>query len=499
MQAERQPADWPALARRYYLTMAIPFAIDGVITLIVASIVDYGGIIPRNLLTSGIFLLAGLHLAARWRYAPIAASLAAGIDMKRMEASLTQLPLHSAMYAGGAYLVVVASRMFPPLLFGVAIPFGRLDATLLPTWLDAVLTTAVSGGFMFVVIYFRVSDFLEALCTRVFEANGANLGLFYGRFGLKIGVAMVFSALAPLLLIAGDVASYSGDRLVSEIGVDIAVSLYGLAALLFWAVRTLGRPLARLDEGMKRAAAGDLTVRLPVTSNEEIGALTDRFNRMVEGLRERERLRETFGKYVSESVASELLREAPDGHLEGRTAEATLMFTDIEGFTTLSERLAPSDVIRLLNEYLPRVVEPIQRHGGVVNGFIGDGLFASFNMPLAADGHAARAVAAARDIQKALADFRTQDGHALVTRIGINTGSVVGGTIGSGERLSYTLLGDAVNAAARLEALNKAHGTRILLSDATREAAGDGHEYRFVGEVTLRGKSGTLRVFTLAD
>jgi class 3 adenylate cyclase len=486
------------LQRQYYLTMAAPFVIDMVITAIVVANVANADILERNLLTGGVLLLAGLHLYARRRYAPIAAALTGGVDMKRMERALTQLPLHSAKWAGTAYLAVMSLRLLPPLLFDGWSPFGEVDGTRTPTWLDASLTIAVSGGFMFVAIYFVASDFLERLCARIFAASGANLGLFFGRFASKLGVALAFSSVAPMVLIAGDLASYSGERLTDEITVDLSVSVFGLVALLWWATRTLGRPLARLDEGMRLAAEGDLGVRLPVTSNEEIGALTARFNAMVEGLRERERIRETFGKYVSESVAGELLRDAPDGRLDGRTAEATLMFTDIAGFTTLSESLPPADVIRLLNDYLPRVVEPIQRHGGVVNGFIGDGLFASFNMPLAAADHAARAVAAAREIQSALADFRTATGEALVTRIGINTGTVVGGTIGAGDRLSYTLLGDAVNAAARLEALNKLHGTTILLSEATRTAAGGAFEYRPVGEVELRGRAETMRVFTLA-
>src|SRR5262245_19745381 len=124
---------------------------------------------------------------------------------------------------------------------------------------------------------------------------------------------------------------------------------------------------------MSRVEAGELDVRLPVTSNEEIGKLTSRFNEMVAGLRDRQRIRETFGKYVSESVASALLRETGDGRLEGETREATVLFTDIDGFTTLSEHVAPEVLIEVLNEYLEVVVEPIQRHGGVVNCFIGDG------------------------------------------------------------------------------------------------------------------------------
>jgi class 3 adenylate cyclase len=487
-----------AFARRYYATMAVPFAIDVAITSIIETMIDVDGLLVRNLATGALLLLAALHVEARRLYRPVAAALASGGGMAAMEKTLTQLPLHSARAAGTLYLVVLALRLFPQLLFDGAALFGPVEAGDRLTWLDAILTTLVSGGFMFVVVYFLVSDFLERFCAHLFAATGANLGLFYGRFGTKLGVALLFASLAPMALVAADVVSYTGERLQSEIAVDLSVSAFGLAALLYWATRTLGRPLARLDDGMRRAAAGDLTVRLPVTSNEEIGALTARFNLMVAGLAERERLRETFGKYVSETVAAELLRDATDGHLEGRTGEATLMFTDIAGFTSLSETLSPDEVIGLLNRYLPLVIEPVQRHGGVVNGFTGDGLFASFNMPLALPGHAAHAVAAAREIQAALAEFRAAGGRELATRIGLNTGPVVGGTIGAGERLGYTLLGDAVNAAARLEALNKTYGTRILMSESTVAAAGGGPEFVPVDETALRGRAGTTRVFTLA-
>jgi len=499
MEPAREAA-WKHVERRYYAIMAVPFLLDAAIALVITLVADIPGLHERNLATGLVLLLAGLHVAARRLYAPIGENLRRGGGMALMERALTQLPLRSAIAAGTLYLVAVVLRLVPPLLFDGAalfedVPFEqRLGA------LDAAMTILVSGGFMFVVVYFLASDYLERLCARIFEETGENLGLFFGRFGLKLGYALVFAALAPLALVATDLASYSGDRLAAEIYIDLSTSLFGVLALLFWAAGTLGRPLRRLDAGMRAAAAGDLGVRLPVTSNEEIGALTGRFNRMLEGLRERERLRETFGKFVDESVAAQLVGSLANGRIEGRTSEATLIFTDIQGFTALSERLAPADIIRLLNAYLPLVVAPIRRHGGVVNSFTGDGLFASFNLPLPLDGHAARAVAAAREIRQVLADFRAPDGTPLATRIGINTGPVVGGTIGTDDRLSYTLLGDAVNAAARLQDLNKTYGTRILLSAATRAAAdGAGFAFRAVGDVVLRGRKESVRVFTLAD
>ena len=150
------------------------------------------------------------------------------------------------------------------------------------------------------------------------------------------------------------------------------------------------------------------------------------------------------------------------------------MFTDIEGFTSLSERLAPAEVASILNAYLATVVPVIQRHGGVVNSFIGDGLFASFNLPLPLENHAAAAIQAALEIQQAW-PARPSAGRAdLRTRIGINTGTVIGVTIGTENRLNYTLLGDAVNVASRVEQLNKQFGTGILATESTVRAAGDG-------------------------
>ena len=215
-------------------------------------------------------------------------------------------------------------------------------------------------------------------------------------------------------------------------------------------------------------------MRVPVTSNDEVGELTGQFNNMVEGLREREQIRETFGRYVDESVAATILRRQGEGALAGETGEATILFTDIAGFTTIAEYLAPHELVAALNEYLETVLEPIRAHGGVVNTFIGDGLFASFNMPLACEDHAVAAVRAAIDIQRAVGSRTFGDlGVALATRIGISTGHVIGGSVGAGQRMSFTLLGDTVNLAARLEELNKQHGTRILVSQSTREACGD--------------------------
>ncbi|MCX7365980.1 MAG: adenylate/guanylate cyclase domain-containing protein [Alphaproteobacteria bacterium] len=290
--------------------------------------------------------------------------------------------------------------------------------------------------------------------------------------------------------------SYAGERLLREAAVDIAGSVLGAVATYYWISLALTRPVVRLDRGMRRVSGGDLAVRLPVTSDDEIGRATDGFNRMVEGLAERRYLRDTFGKYVSETVAVAIL----DGHeRHGRVAdtlaEATLMFTDIEGFTALSETLPPAEVASILNDYLGTIVPAIERHGGVVNNFIGDGLFASFNLPLAQANHAAAALTAALEIQQALTSRTFASGVRVRSRIGINTGPVIGVSIGTENRLSYTLLGDAVNVASRVEQLNKQFGSLILATESTVLAAGDGFACVRLGETGVRGHRGDVVVY----
>ena len=305
-------------------------------------------------------------------------------------------------------------------------------------------------------------------------------------------------SIAPLAAIVVDLFSYTGERQQSEILVDVASAVLGVAITAYYVGRSLLRPIVTLSGAMTRVAEGDLAVRVPVTSNDEVGELTGRFNTMVEGLQEREKIRETFGRYVDENVAATILRRQGEGALAGETGEATILFTDIAGFTTIAEYLQPHELVTALNEYLETVLAPISTQGGVVNTFIGDGLFASFNMPLACDDHAAAAVRAAIDIQRAVGARTFGDmGVSFATRIGISTGAVIGGSVGAGQRMSFTLMGDTVNLAARLEQLNKDHGTRILVSQSTRDACGERFAFQPLGSVSVRGRSEQINIFSL--
>ena len=482
-----------AIVYRYYLAMAVPFVIDLITLGAYAVVFGAPEILPPTMLISAAFLAVGVGTLAYFLIRPVSRFIAGEISFAQIENTLTNLPRRSAAVMVVCYAPMIALRMTAR---RIDIDFAALPED--PAWLDTISSFFVATGFNVLLTFFVVSAYLDQLCEHLFETRGVNLHIFHGRFRRKIAFALLFVAFAGMTLLSADIASYSGERLIQEATLDVVGSSLGIVFMFFWINHALSRPVARLDHGMRRVAKGDYAIRLPVTSDDEMGHAAGRFNQMVAGLSEREYLRDTFGKYVSKSVATAILDDQlRRGRVADTTAEATVMFTDIAGFTSLSERMAPAEVARMLNAYLGAVVPAIQRHGGVVNNFIGDGLFASFNLPLACDNHAAAALEAALDIQQALATEPFTGLAPLQTRIGINTGTVIGVTIGTENRLNYTLLGDAVNIASRVEQLNKQFGTRILATESTVKAAGSPPSCTRLGETDVRGHMGNVVVYRI--
>ena len=284
-----------------------------------------------------------------------------------------------------------------------------------------------------------------------------------------------------------------------EIANVVGVGVMAVAISAYFITRSLLRPIRILSRRHGQGRRGRLcSQRVPVTSNDEVGELTGQFNNMVEACASANASARPSAAMSTRASAATILQREGEGVLAGETREATILFTDIAGFTTIAEHLAPDALVAALNEYLETVLEPIRAHGGVVNTFIGDGLFASFNMPLACENHACAAVRAAIDIQRAVGGRTFGDmGVALATRIGISTGHVIGGSVGAGRRLSFTLLGDTVNLAARLEQLNKDYGTRILVSEQHARGLRRPVRLRGLGSVAVRGRSDAAVVFSV--
>ena len=207
-----------------------------------------------------------------------------------------------------------------------------------------------------------------------------------------------------------------------------------------------------------------------------------------------------LSRFVPEEVAQRVI-QSEEGAITGKgeVSECTILFTDIEGFTAISETLPPEQLIDALNRYFSLIAEPIARFGGVISQFQGDAVLATFNVPRPDSEHAANAVRAALAIQQLLNGVEFGDGIAFNTRVGINTGPVVGGLVGSGDRVGYTVHGDNVNLTARLEQLNKDYGTRIIVAQSTRDEIADGtFDFSELGEVALRGLNRPVRIYTVS-
>src|SRR5262245_20285590 len=263
--------------------------------------------------------------------------------------------------------------------------------------------------------------------------------------------------------------------------------------------RFINRPVQALRAALARVAAGDLTARVPVRSTDELGELNMHFNAMVEQLRAAGRARELFGRYVSQAVAREALGRGAS--LESTLVRATAMFVDLRGFTSIAQVTPVQDVVRMLNAFYGTVERVCDREGGVITQFLGDGAIVVFGGPLRpANDHARRAVRAAITLQWSLVNHPPLAGIGrLQAGIGICTGDMVAGHIRANERLVYTIVGDAVNQAARLQVKTRDLGTAILLTATTHAALGeeDGFYLRPVGAVPLRGIEAHVEVFAV--
>lgn len=254
----------------------------------------------------------------------------------------------------------------------------------------------------------------------------------------------------------------------------------------------IARPLAALAEAMARVEQGDLSLQARETAaRDEVGDLSRAFNRMIGGLRERERLRGTLGRYVSGDVAERILAEQDDLSLKGELRRITVLFLDVRGFTSVSERLRPPEVLELLNEYFHVVVDKVQAHGGSVNKFIGDAAMCIWGAPRPLEHPELSAVRCALDIRAAAAAL-TEGRRAagLVTvglGIGINAGEAVAGNLGAAQRLEYTVIGDAVNLAQRLE--SQARAGEIIVSQSVRDRVAAHVDLVARDPVKLKGKS----------
>jgi adenylate cyclase len=309
---------------------------------------------------------------------------------------------------------------------------------------------------------------------------------------LMLAVIFVFGVYGAMVAAALDRAPEEpvvfgaiGLGLLLGVGVPITVGLLFSPSL---------QPIRDLAEGTERVAAGDYSQRLPVVQDDDLGALAASFNRMQAGLAERQRLQVAFGTYVDPALAARLLQQGDDV-FTGERRDVTVMFVDVRDFTPFAEANTAEDTVSRLNALFEIVVPSVVDVGGHVNKFLGDGAMVVFGAPNDLADHADAAVSAAVLIHRSVAE---RFGGELRIGIGINTGKVIAGTIGAGGKLEFTLIGDAVNVAARVEQLTKTTGDTILLTQHCVDAL----IFRPPGLIdrgfhVLKGKSAAVQVFSL--
>jgi len=311
--------------------------------------------------------------------------------------------------------------------------------------------------------------------------HGADLGVF--------GVAM---------------PAYQQEQSLTQVVMALFFSLAVVAIVLvgIWISAQVVRPVLELVRAARRVEGGDLSRKVVVRTGDEIGLLGHAFNRMVQGLRVKEFIHDAFGRFVSRDVADALLRGSI--RMEGEKRVASMLFADIRDFTRLSEQLDPTVMVKILNDYFTAMVEEANTRGGTVNKFGGDSTLVIFGAPVDHPDHADRAVQAALGMRRRLAQLNaerlTRGEVPIRMGIGINTGEVVAGTVGSRDRMEYTVIGDPVNLSARVQGLNKEFPEYdILISVYTRAALCEQDRYviRNLGPMSLKGKSEAVDIFAV--
>ena len=259
----------------------------------------------------------------------------------------------------------------------------------------------------------------------------------------------------------------------------------------FYMSTRFSKPIYNLVEGTGKIKNGNFNHRIEVSRNDEIGDLTVAFNDMIEGLRKKEVMQDAFGKYVTSEVVDMILQNPDEKWFKGKIIDATVMFADIRGFTSFSEKRDPAEVVNVLNEYFTMATEIIFKYGGHVDKFIGDEIMSVFGAIVEQKGHPAKAVMAAVALQNELKDRNLQkqksEDTAIRVGIGISTGELIAGNIGSNKRMEYTVIGDIVNVASRLTRL--AGPDEIVISDSVYQMVSDIVVAEQVEPVAVKGKA----------
>ena len=422
---------------------------------------------------------------------------------EKLKQRAVQLPLVMATASLSGWLsnllIMIAYSFIAKYKLGIAI---RLLVT----------TSAISSLMVGISSFTMVYLILEALNQRILlpllfpEGKISTVHTsFRPTFGVLLAMTFIISSLWPMaylingmsaILINNGIKIHKGLLFISSV---LLVTAFLITLMLS---RKIVSPLKELTHAAERIKAGDYKTKLHIITNDEMGSLADTFNDMTCALAEKEFMRDTFGKVVDPNVRDYLMKSGVA--LKGESLEVTVLFCDIRSFTAMSEKMQAEEVVSLLNRYFTVLGKCIAKHNGIINKYIGDAIMAMFGAPIKSETHAQDAYLAALDMRHSLAALNEElcaEGKSpLRFGIGIHTGKVFAGTIGASDRMEYTIIGDTVNTASRMESLCKTYKTDILLSEATVLQLGKNlqeSKVNFFDEASIRGKEDKIRVYTI--
>ena len=459
------------------------------------------------LLVSSLVRLSGPWTAALNRVQELPTLPPAEAEVVRRRALLFPYFLAGLSLLGWTLAGIIWGVIWP-LLAGVFTPYHSLR--------QLFGNTVIAGGVTVAFIFFASEYQWRRRLPEFFPRGDLSAVRRVPRFTVRVRLLAIFLLIGVVPLAVLGMFAYT--RAVALVGADPATAAYivdalrltilfllgvGVAAavgLSVLAAHSVAAPLKDVEAAMAEVERGRLDGRAPVVSTDEIGAVAEGFNRMLHGLRERERVKETFGKYVTPEIRDEILAGRIRG--EGELVEATLLFADLRDFTPWVEVTEPRQVVRDLNAYFTEMDQAIRAHGGLVLQFIGDEIEAVFGAPIRASDHAARAVRAAVEMRDRLRAWNTHREAAglapLRNGIGIHTGTVLAGNIGGADRLSYALVGDPVNLASRIQGLTKDFKTDILISAATRDRLDGTIALEELPPVQVKGREEEVTLYRVA-
>ena len=445
-----------------------------------------------NAAVAAVYVAAALFLSLRYTrplVPRIAEWVASGDAAAPGHRRALRTPLLTARLTGFSWTVA-------------AVFFGLLNALLSSATVGLAIgvTLTLGGMTTAALVYLMAERGARGLTAAALAAGLPNQPVAPG-VRARLLVTWVLATGVPILgIVALAVGGWVGSEASMEelsqsvLFICVVALVIGLVATMIVA-RSIAEPVAAVRHAVGRVERGDFDVQLPVDDGSEIGLLEAGFNRMAGGLRERERLRDLFGRHVGRDVARRALETEVE--LGGEVREVAALFVDLTGSTALAAERPPEQVVTLLNSFFSVVVEAVETNRGLVNKFEGDAALAIFGAPVDSVDPAGDALAAAREMAARL----RREVPEVDAGIGVSAGMAVAGNVGALERFEYTVIGDPVNEAARLCELAKSHEARVLVSDAALERAREDEaaNWRLGEAVTLRGRTAETRIAAPGD